>query len=47
MVCVSAHNYDSVRSTRGVQHKTPLISDDLVVAAIMILFLCLFCFGKQ
>ena len=36
-----------VRSKRGVQHKDPLISDDFVVACIMIMFLLLFCFGKQ
>ena len=34
-------------STRGVQHEVPLISDDLVVGAIMIMFLLLFAFGKQ
>eukprot|EP00326_Haptolina_ericina_P000228 CAMPEP_0181220114 /NCGR_PEP_ID=MMETSP1096-20121128/28659_1 /TAXON_ID=156174 ORGANISM="Chrysochromulina ericina, Strain CCMP281" /NCGR_SAMPLE_ID=MMETSP1096 /ASSEMBLY_ACC=CAM_ASM_000453 /LENGTH=159 /DNA_ID=CAMNT_0023312585 /DNA_START=36 /DNA_END=517 /DNA_ORIENTATION=+ len=31
-----------VRSTRGVQHKDPLISDDFVVGCIMIMFLLLF-----
>ena len=34
-----------VRSTRGIQHKDPLISDDFVVACIMIMFLLLFSFG--
>ena len=37
----------SFMSTRGVQHEVPLISDDLVVGAIMIMFLLLFAFGKQ
>jgi hypothetical protein len=36
-----------VRSTRGVQHKDPLISDDFVVGCIMIMFLLLFCFGER
>ncbi|KAL1514891.1 hypothetical protein AB1Y20_003973 [Prymnesium parvum] len=35
-----------VRSTRGVQHKDPLISDDFIVGCIMIMFLLLFCFGQ-
>jgi len=39
--------YDAIRSTRGVQHKQTLVSDDFVVACIMVMFLLLFCFGKQ
>ena len=39
--------YDAIRSTRGVQHKQPIVSDDFVVACIMVMFLLLFCFGKQ
>eukprot|EP00965_Chrysotila_dentata_P053966 1790737-Pleurochrysis_carterae.AAC.2 len=39
--------YDAIRSKRGVQHKAPLISDDFVVSCIMVMFLLLFCFGKQ
>ena len=36
-----------MKSTRGVQHKDPLISDDFVVGCIMIMFLLLFCFGQS
>ena len=36
-----------VRSTRGVQHKDPIISDDFVVGCIMVMFLLLFCFGAR
>lgn len=32
-------------SQHGVQHKLPLISDDLIVGLIMIMFLMLFAFG--
>ena len=39
--------YDSIHSKRGVQHKPPLISDDFIVSCIMVMFLLLFCFGKQ
>ena len=35
----------SFQSTRGVQHKAPVISDDLVVGCIMVMFLLLFAFG--
>ena len=35
-----------IQSTRGVQHKPPLISDDFVVGCIMIMFLLLFAFGQ-
>ena len=37
----------AIHSSRGVQHKTPLISDDLIVGCIMIMFLLLFAFGKR
>ena len=36
-----------IQSTRGVQHKPPLISDDFVVGCIMIMFLLLFAFGER
>lgn len=36
-----------VRSTRGVQHKDPIISDDFIVGCIMVMFLLLFCFGTS
>ena len=39
--------YDAIRSKRGVQPKQQWISDDFVVGCIMIMFLLLFCFGKQ
>ena len=39
--------YDAICSTRGVQHKPLWISDDFVVACIMVMFLFLFAFGKQ
>jgi len=39
--------YDAIRSKRGVQPKPRWISDDFVVGCIMIMFLLLFCFGKQ
>lgn len=42
-----AVRYDSICSTRGVQPLPPWISDDFVVGCIMIMFLLLFCFGKQ
>ena len=35
----------SFMSQHGVQHKLPLISDDLIVGLIMIMFLMLFAFG--
>ena len=43
--CVSLGRprYDAICSARGVQHYTPVISDDFVVACIMIMFLLLFC----
>ena len=37
----------AIHSTRGVQHKAPLISDDMVVGAIMVMFLMLFAFGAS
>eukprot|EP00325_Prymnesiales_sp_UTEX-LB-985_P028909 CAMPEP_0174729580 /NCGR_PEP_ID=MMETSP1094-20130205/53967_1 /TAXON_ID=156173 /ORGANISM="Chrysochromulina brevifilum, Strain UTEX LB 985" /LENGTH=59 /DNA_ID=CAMNT_0015931709 /DNA_START=32 /DNA_END=211 /DNA_ORIENTATION=- len=37
----------AIQSTRGVQHADPIVSDDFVVACIMIMFLMLFAFGKQ
>ena len=37
----------AIHSTRGVQHKPPLISDDMVVGGIMIMFLLLFAFGAR
>ena len=37
----------AIQSTRGVQHKLPLISDDVVIGAIMIMFLMLFAFGMR
>lgn len=39
--------YDAIRSPRAVQYKQPIISDDFVVGCIMLMFLLLFCFGKQ
>lgn len=35
----------AIHSSNGVQHKEPFISDDFVVACIMIMFLMLFAFG--
>ena len=35
----------AIHSTKGVQHKLPLISDDFIVGCIMIMFLLLFAFG--
>lgn len=43
--CQDAHA--AIQSSRGVQHKAPLISDDFVVGCIMIMFLMLFAFGMQ
>ena len=37
----------AIMSERGIQYKDPWISDDFVVGCIMIMFLLLFCFGKQ
>ncbi len=37
----------AIQSTRGVQHKPPLISDDFIVGVIMIMFLLLFAFGAR
>ena len=42
-----AVQYDAIQSKRGVQPKSQWISDDFVVGCIMIMFLLLFCFGKQ
>ena len=39
--------YDAICSTRGVEHKPLWVSDDFVVACIMVMFLFLFAFGKQ
>ena len=47
LACSADVQYDAIKSTRGVQHKAPLVSDDFVVGCIMIMFLMLFCFGKQ
>jgi len=35
----------AIQSTRGVQHELPIVSDDVVVGVIMVLFLLLFAFG--
>ena len=40
-------DHAAIQSTRGVQHKAPMISDDFVVACIMIMFLMLFAFGAR
>ena len=43
---VSAQDmHAAIQSTRGEQHKLPLVSDDMVVGFIMIMFLLLFAFG--
>ena len=42
-VALGRPRYDAICSARGVQHYTPVISDDFVVACIMIMFLLLFC----
>jgi len=42
-----AVRYDSICSSRGVQPFQPWVSDDFVVGCIMVMFLLLFCFGKQ
>ena len=39
-LCQDAHA--AIQSSQGVQHKPPLISDDLIVGCIMIMFLMLF-----
>jgi hypothetical protein len=44
---VAQDQHAAIQSTRGVQHKPPLISDDFVVGCIMILFLMLFAFGAR
>ncbi len=48
-VAVGEPRFDAIQSTRGIQHSKvqPILSDDFVVCCIMILFLLLFCFGKQ
>ena len=44
-VAVAQDAHAAIQSTRGVQHKPPLVSDDFVVGCIMIMFLMLFAFG--
>ena len=46
-VAVHEARHAAIMSTRGIQYKDPWISDDFVVGCIMIMFLLLFCFGKQ
>jgi len=48
-VSASGYRFDAIQSKRGVQHADiqPLLSDNAVVGLIMMLFLVLFCFGKQ
>ena len=46
-MAVHEARYAAIMSTRGIQFKDPWISDDFVVGCIMIMFLLLFCFGKQ
>ena len=40
-----AHAY--IQSSRGVQHKEPMVSDNVIIAFIMIMFLMLFAFGAR
>ena len=44
-LAVAQDAHAAIQSTRGVQHKPPLVSDDFVVGCIMIMFLMLFAFG--
>ena len=46
-VAVHEARHAAIMSTRGIQFKDPWVSDDFVVGCIMIMFLLLFCFGKQ
>ena len=46
-MAVHEARHAAIMSTRGIQFKDPWISDDFVVGCIMIMFLLLFCFGKQ
>ena len=46
-MAVHEARHAAIMSTRGIQYKDPWISDDFVVGCIMIMFLLLFCFGKQ
>ena len=43
----AADAHAAIRSSRGVQHQTPMISDDFIVGCIMVMFLCLFAFGTR
>ena len=46
-VALGRPRYDAICSARGVQHYTPVISDDFVVACIMIMFLLLFAVRRR
>lgn len=46
-LALAQDQHAAIQSTRGVQHKAPLISDDFVVGCIMIMFLLLFAFGAR
>lgn len=46
-VAMAQDAHAAIQSSRGVQHKQPLISDDFVVGCIMIMFLFLFAFGAR
>ena len=45
-VVAAKEQHAAIHSSRGVQHEIPLISDDVVVGAIMVMFLLLFAFGE-
>ena len=45
MLALAQDQHAAIHSTKGVQHKLPLISDDFIVGCIMIMFLLLFAFG--
>ena len=48
-VATAEYRFDAIQSIRGVQHSKvqPMLSDNFVVCCIMMMFLMLFCFGKQ
>jgi len=48
-VATAEYRFDAIQSIRGVQHSKvqPIMSDNFVVGCIMLMFLLLFCFGKQ
>ena len=46
-LALAQDQHAAIQSTRGVQHKPPLISDDIIVGCIMIMFLLLFAFGAR